>query len=223
MKQFLFLCLLFSTTLAAGQTQGRYTFVFLNTNEERAELPKHEEDSLQAGHRANINRLVEERKMIAAGPFNNGGGIFLFDTNVEDTQAVLDTDPAIAAGRFNLEVMAFDMAMGKICTLWDKPEEEVTMTGYYLARFSNKNNGFMTQTSNHTVRHMRDAQRQFKGLEVLGTLKFDENAGQVVVFKAPESDAYEEYFAKQKLVKKGMMEVYVRQLYFPIGVFCEKE
>ncbi|MFY0594611.1 YciI family protein [Roseivirga sp.] len=220
-KLFITTFLLFSFGVFA-QDQGRYTFVFLNTNENRADLPKNEVDSLQAGHMANIGRLVKARKMIAAGPFDGGGGVFLFDTNVQETKAILDSDPAIAAGRFNLEVMAFDMAMGEICTLWDKPEEDIGMTIYYLARYTNKGNGFGTKTSNHTVRHMRDAQRMFKGLEVLSVLKFDGNAGQVVIFKAPESDAYEAYFAKQKLVRKGAMEVYVKPLYFPVGVFCEK-
>ena len=53
-------------------------------------------------------------------------------------------------------------------------------------------------------------------------LKFDENQGQVVIFEAPESDDYEAYFAKHKLVQKGQMDVYVRKIYFPKGVFCEK-
>ena len=109
-------------SLNAQYGEGRYTFVFLNTNPDRAELPKEQVDSLQAGHMANINRLVKEKKMISAGPFYTGGGIFLFDTNLEDTQAILDSDPAIAAGRFKLEVYSFDPMEGKICTLWHMDE-----------------------------------------------------------------------------------------------------
>ncbi|OEK04536.1 YciI family protein [Roseivirga misakiensis] len=221
MKKLIITALLLMSVSAFAQDQARYTFVFLNTNQDRPELPKKEVDSLQAGHMANIGRLVKERKMIAAGPFDGGGGIFLFDTNVEETKAVLNSDPAIAAGRFNLEVMAFDMAKGEICTLWDEDEADIGMTSYYLARYTNNNTGFGTQTSSHTVRHMRDAERMFKELKVLGILKFEANQGQVVIFNAPESDAYQEYFAKQKLVKKGMMDVYVKPLYFPVGVFCE--
>lgn len=81
-------------------------------------MPKAQVDSLQAGHMANIGRLIKERKMIAAGPFYTGGGIFLFDTNLEETQALLDSDPAIAAGRYRLEVYPFDLMEGRICTFW---------------------------------------------------------------------------------------------------------
>lgn len=224
MKRLVTLCLLIiSVSVSAQNTQeGRYTFVFLNTNEEWAELPKAHDDSLQAGHMANIKRLVKAEKMIAAGPFYDGGGIFLFDTGLTETRTELDTDPAIAAGRYKLEVIPFNMEMGEICTPWDVAEEDVTMTTYYIARYSNKFESFGTGTSKYTARHMRDAQRQFSGLQVHGTLKFDGNQGQVVIFEAPESDAYEAYFAKHKLVQKGQMDVYVRRIYFPKGIFCEK-
>lgn len=224
MKRLVILCLfIISVSVSAQDTQeGRYTFVFLNTNEERAELPQAQDDSLQAGHMANIKRLVKDRKMIAAGPFYDGGGIFIFDTGLPETQAVLNTDPAIAAGRYKLEVLPFNMEMGKICAPWDVPEEDVTMTSYYIARYSNKFESFGTGTSKYTARHMRDAQRKFAGLHVHGTLKFDGNQGQVVIFEAPESEAYEAYFAKHKLVQKGQMDVYVRRIYFPKGIFCEK-
>ena len=57
----LILCL--TVQIQAQYGDGRYTFVFLNTNPDRAELPKEQVDSLQAGHMANINRLVKEQKM----------------------------------------------------------------------------------------------------------------------------------------------------------------
>ena len=211
--------------------QGRYTFVFLNTNEERAELPQFEVDSLQAGHMANINRLVKDRKMIAAGPFYDGGGIFLFDTSLQETLAVLDTDPAIAAGRFTLEVFPFNMDMGKICTLWDLPEDSIEMTAYFIVRYTNlfeSDGAYAAKTNRFTLDHVRStsqrAKRALKGVEILGDLNFDGNQGQVVIFKGTESEMenYEAYFGAHKLVKQGIMDFYLRQIYFAKGVFCEQ-
>ncbi len=224
-----FLILFLSISLSAQDDplEGRYTFVFLNTNEERAELPKAEVDSLQAGHMANINRLVKARKMIAAGPFYDGGGIFLFDTNQKETQAVLDTDPAIAAGRFKLEVLPFNMEMGKICTLWDLPEESVEMTTYFIVRYTNKfesDGSYAAKTNRFTLDHLKNVKRQFKNVELLSDMAFDGNQGQVVIFKGTESemDNYEAYFGEHTLVKQGIMDFYLKQIYFPKGVFCEK-
>jgi len=227
--QTIFLLLLFSVSLSAQNDpmEGRYTFVFLNTNEQRAELPQAEVDSLQAGHMANINRLVQERKMIAAGPFMGGGGIFLFDTNLQETQAVLDSDPAIAAGRFTLEVIQFNIDMGKICTLWDLPEESIEMTTYFIVRYTNKfesDGAYAAKTNRFTLDHLKKAKREIKDVEILGDLNFDGNQGQVVIFKGTESemDSYEAYFGAHTLVKQGIMDFYLRQIYFAKGVFCEK-
>ncbi len=230
MKRLIIIALIFASVSAMAQdpTAGRYTFVFLNTNEDRPELPKEQVDSLQAGHIANINKLVKAKKMIAAGPFYGGGGIFIFDTNLEQTQAVLDTDPAIAAGRFKLEVIPFNMDMGEICTLWDVPEERIGMTTYFIMRYTNKFNNdgaYGAKTNRYTMNHLRKAQHQFKDVQILGDLNFDGNKGQVVIFKGDEQEMenYKAFFEKHELVRKGIMEFYLKKLYFPEGVFCEKE
>ena len=76
-----------------------YVFVILktgsNTTTEKAFV-----DSCFAGHMANINRLVNEGKLIVAGPFgkNNNAyrGIFILNVkNIEEAQELIQTDPAI--------------------------------------------------------------------------------------------------------------------------------
>ena len=224
MRYFLILCFCLPFFVNAQTEEGRYTFVFLNTNPDRPELPKEQVDSLQAGHMANIGRLVKERKMIAAGPYYTGGGIFIFDTNQEETQAVLDSDPAIAAGRFKLEVYPFDMAKGDICILWNKEESEIEMTTYQFARFESdmtNENISVSQTNQFTQRHVERIIRRVKGFEVLGILNFTENRGQVVIYKSDEEDGYEDLLSEHQLVKQGLMKLHHKKLYFAKGVFCE--
>jgi len=53
-----------------------------------------------AGHMSNINRLVEEKKLIVAGPIEKNErtyrGLFILDTpTIEEARVLLQTDPAI--------------------------------------------------------------------------------------------------------------------------------
>lgn len=63
---------------------------------------------LQEGHMANISRLYYEGKLKVAGPFGDDGnwrGIFIFDcATEEEVRKLLDTDPAINAGRLSYEI-----------------------------------------------------------------------------------------------------------------------
>ena len=76
-----------------------YVFVILktgtNTTTDKAFI-----DSCFSGHMANIIRLVNEGKLIVAGPFekndNSYRGIFIFDVStIEEAQTLVETDPAI--------------------------------------------------------------------------------------------------------------------------------
>ena len=226
LKSILTAVLLFLVTgVNAQYGEGRYTFVFLNTNPDRAELPKEQVDSLQAGHMANINRLVKEKKMIAAGPFYTGGGIFLFDTNLQDTETVLNTDPAISAGRFKLEVYPFDLMEGKLCTLWHKDEADVEMTTYFFVRFEpNKadENIDAVKTNRFTENVLKELKQSYKDkAELIGAINLNTNEGQIIIYKSGLEGGIEELFEKHELVKKGLMTYYQKQIYFPKGVFCE--
>lgn len=65
------------------------------------------------GHLDNINHLVEERKLIVAGPLgkneNNYRGIFIFNNiiSIEDAKDLLQTDPAIKNGLLDYEIFTW--------------------------------------------------------------------------------------------------------------------
>lgn len=61
------------------------------------------------GHLDNINRLVDEKKLIVAGPFgkndNDFRGLFILDVKtIDEAQVLLKSDPAIAANYLKAEV-----------------------------------------------------------------------------------------------------------------------
>ena len=63
---------------------------------------------IQEGHLDNITRLFIEKKIVLAGPFLDNGtyrGIFIFDVATEEeVKQLLQTDPAIKAGRLGYEI-----------------------------------------------------------------------------------------------------------------------
>ena len=78
-----------------------YIFVMLKTGTNMS-TDKSARDSCFAGHMNNIGRLVDEGKLIVAGPLgkNENGyrGIFILDVpTLEEAQELMQTDPAIHA------------------------------------------------------------------------------------------------------------------------------
>lgn len=71
---------------------------------------KEKRDSLFAGHMANINRLVDEKKLIVAGPFGKNElkyrGLFIFDvTSIDEARKLVSSDPTVVAGIFDFELI----------------------------------------------------------------------------------------------------------------------
>jgi uncharacterized protein YciI len=84
-----------------------YVMAFLKAGPNR-NRPREEAQKLQAAHRANINRLAKEGKLVLAGPFADDGelrGIYIFDVKtVAEAEALTKTDPAIQAGQLVMEL-----------------------------------------------------------------------------------------------------------------------
>jgi len=85
-----------------------YIFVMLKSGDNKT-TDKAFKDSCFTGHMNNINRLVDEGKLIIAGPFgkndNSFRGIFILDvTTIEEAEELIQTDPAI-----NSNILAADL------------------------------------------------------------------------------------------------------------------
>jgi len=126
--------LLFSCTSEKNETSSmNYYFVFLNTNPDRVPLDSASVMQLQEGHMANIQRLADEKKLVIAGPFYTGGGIFIFQAgSIDSVNGWLTTDPAIRANRFKLELYPLETQYGKLCVV----DSVYHMVTYQFTRYS---------------------------------------------------------------------------------------
>lgn len=93
--------------------------------------PNRDQDSataaqLQRAHMDNIFRMADEGKLVIAGPFMDTGairGIYIFNvTTLAEAEALTSTDPAIKAGRLEMELRPWygSAALGKVTELHKK-------------------------------------------------------------------------------------------------------
>ncbi len=96
-----------NATTKPGNGIKQYWFVMLLKGAHRTQ-DSAAAAKIQEGHMANINKLYYQGKLKVAGPFGDDGnwrGIFIFDcATKEEVEKLLNTDPAIEAGRLAYEI-----------------------------------------------------------------------------------------------------------------------
>lgn len=85
-----------------------YVLAILKTGK-TGKLEKAVSDSLFAGHFSNMSRLANEGKLVLAGPFEKNEktyrGLFILNvSSLEEAMALVQTDPAVKAGVFEVEL-----------------------------------------------------------------------------------------------------------------------
>lgn len=118
-----------ATSLGADQYGMKaYTIVMLTTGTKIDDKAKM--GALMKGHMANIGKLADEGKIIAAGPFleknkENYRGMFIFNTkSKEEAEQWVKTDPAVQAGVFSYEI--FPWYGSAALPLYLKHHEEIS-------------------------------------------------------------------------------------------------
>jgi uncharacterized protein YciI len=202
----LLLCLLLFSTEAVAQP---YVFVFLNKKTDKAVLAKEEEDKLMEGHMNNMKRLGQEGKLQIAGPFEGGGGIFVFNSgSVAEVSSWVESDPAVKAKRWNLEIFPFEVVHGSLC----KAAEPFEMTMYSFVRFD-PTVGLMEDLQSH-VMFMKNFRSD---VLIAGKLGSDGLSLMIVKGKLEDSEV-----VVDPLVKSKALTPTYKSLYIAKGSFCEK-
>lgn len=129
----LFVIVFISIDIFAADSTQNYYFVFLRSNPDKAVLPDSAVEALQAAHMQNIEALYKAGKLVAAGPFDGGGGIFILKSeSLEKSSMDMKSDPAIKAGRFIVDIHPMEIYKGEICPVGD----DYKMVTYKFIEFS---------------------------------------------------------------------------------------
>ena len=212
---FSFFLVLSSSALVAQPSQ--YSFVFLHKKSDADQISKEKLDKLMEGHMANINRLASEGKLIAAGPFEGGGGIFVLNTtSVPEARQWLSTDPGIQANRWNVEILPYTPRLGGVCAV----KEPYEMTNYTFIRFDAIVNKETAPTYPHIIKRHDDYIKQIVASGNLVTEGiFGENEGGILVIKG---DLQPEVIESDPGVQEGLLHFQIKKLFIAKGAFCER-
>jgi uncharacterized protein YciI len=208
------LLLIGSTTFA--QTRS-YSVIILNKKTDLEPKTKEEVDKLMEGHMANINRLAKEGKLLAAGPFEGGGGLFILNTtSVSEAKEWVSTDPAVKANRWNVEILPYTPRYGSVC-LVNEPYE---MVMYNFIRYDAVVSKSTASSFPQIIKKHNDYLKQLASTgNVVTEAIFGENDGGILIMKG---DLQKEVIEADPGLQEGLIDIQMKQLYIAKGAFCEK-
>jgi uncharacterized protein YciI len=199
-----------------------FTFVFLNKKVGKAEIPKEHGDKLHVdklmeGHMANMKRLAEENKLMAAGPFDGGGGIFVFASNsVDEVTEWIQTDPAVKANRWNVEILPYVPLIGSIC----KVAEPYQMVSYSFIRFwYEKEDISAEEFAQISTDHELYWRNQNESKPMVTFASFGNKIGDILI-SVQLID--EKILLSDPSIAKGLVRFEKKTLWIAKGSFCEK-
>ncbi|HEY9047919.1 MAG TPA: YciI family protein [Ohtaekwangia sp.] len=195
----------------------QYSFVFLHKKTNPEPMPKEQVDKLMEGHMANINRLAKEGKLLAAGPFEGGGGIFILNTkSTEEAKQWLSTDPGVQASRWDVEILPFTFRIASPC----KAPEPYEMVTYEFIRFDAVVSKFTSATYPEI---MRKHDAFLKQLSATGNVVmegiFGQHDGGILLMRG---DLQREVIEADPGLQEGLLEISYKKLWIAKGSFCEK-
>lgn len=218
MKKLLVIILILVSAESMAQTFDR-VFVFLNKNPNKEQISEEAQKKLIDQHLANMGVLASAGKLINAGPFEGGGGIFVMNTSSVDTvKKWVQTDPAIRAKRWIIEMFPFTTTVGGSCTV-QAPYEMVT---YQFVRYipSNQIANYKANANEENVNVVNDLISQLKTTEqLLMAGHFSNNEGGILVLK--DTTGVDQVKASA-MTNSGFYELVYKELWIAKGSFCEK-
>ncbi len=198
-----------------GQSKS-YTIVFLNNKPDKEKIDKETENKLFQGHMDNIGRLAKEGKLLAAGPFHGGGGIFILNTtSLEQARDWVSTDPAVRANRWNIEILPYTPRIGSVCTVTEPYE----MVSYTFVRFNAIVEKFTASTYPSLIRqHEAYLKHITDTASVVTEAIFGPNEGGILIVKGGLAS---DTFSEDPGVQQGLLDVQIKQIYIARTSFCE--
>lgn len=94
-------------------------FVLLRRPANAPDLPEDALDRIQEQHLAHLAAMAKAGKLVAAGPFSDQPdeslrGLCFYATSVEEARELANRDPAVQAGRLEVEVMTWWTEKGSV-------------------------------------------------------------------------------------------------------------
>lgn len=219
-----FFFLMLMASWAFSQSSSEKYFVFLNTNPDRPEIPEAEVNELQAAHMANMDSLTKAMRLLAAGPFHGGGGIqVVVAASPEDARELVNSDPAVRAGRFNTEIFQMEMGVGGICPV----QEPFEMIEYEFIRYlpvqSRIDEESEKKLQKMSKRHLNYLKANFYKRGLIASGDFGPGKGGFILAFKSDDDDFDNFLKYDPLVKSELYTTETKILWIAQGTFCERK
>lgn len=218
MKKLLILISIFSFGELSAQEFDR-VFVFLNVNPNKEILSEDSVKVLMDGHFKNMGDLGTEGKLINAGPFEGGGGLFVMNSpSVDTVQQWLQTDPAVKANRWLIEIYPFTTTEGGSCVVG----AEYEMVSYPFIRYMPSNEIANYKSNANTEKEVATKEliislKEKRTLIMAG--HFASNEGGIIVLKDKSSI---DEIKSSSVANTGTVSFEFKELWIAKGSFCEE-
>jgi len=191
--------------------------VFLHARTDNPELPKEQVERIMEGHFANIKKMASEGKLLVAGPFEGGGGIFIFNSqSVDDVKEWLKPDPGIQNNRWNVEILPFHPRIGKPMLV----KEPYEMVSYQFVRFDTYIAKFNIGEAPELLKKHDDYINEIKKSgNIVAEGTFNDTDGGILIMKGELSSSVIE---SDPAVRAGLFEFQIKKWYVAKGAFGEK-
>lgn len=210
----IFLLIIYDASIA--QLKSDLTFVFLNKRTDLPKMPKAELDKIMEGHMANISGMAKDGRLLAAGPFEGGGGIFVLKTSsIEEAKQWLASDPGVKAERWRLEFLPVVFRTGKPCTAMEPYE----MVSHHFIRYGLTLAKHNVQQASVTLRNHEQFMKDLnKAGNVIAEATFGNSEGSILIMKGELDQRVVE---SSPAVKELLFDIDVKKLWIAKGSFCE--
>lgn len=213
MRVLFFLFFLFNQTVIAQSL----VIVFLHHKTDKPEISKEQSDKIMEGHFANIKKLATEGKLLVAGPFEGGGGIFIFNSkSMDEVREWIKPDPGIQNNRWNVELQPYKPRTG-VPQLVKEPYQ---MTSYSFIRFDAHVAKFNVSMVPEILKKHDDYLNEIKKSgNVVAEGIFNDTDGGILIIKG---DLDKNVIESDPAVQEGLLVIDIKKWYVAKGAFGEQ-
>ncbi|MBI1770183.1 MAG: hypothetical protein HYR67_17580 [Bacteroidetes bacterium] len=208
--------LLFIFLWGKAATAQQMVIVFLHHKPDKPELAKEQIDKIMEGHFANIKKLANERKLLVAGPFEGGGGIFIFNsTSLDEVEGWLKDDPGVQNNRWNVELQPYRPRTG----LPRLVSEPIQMTTYQFIRFSSYIAKFNVNDVPELMKKHDDYLAEIKKSgNIVAEGIFNDTDGGILIING---DLDKKVIESDPAVREGLLDFDIKKWFVAKGAFGE--
>jgi uncharacterized protein YciI len=212
-----FTFLVWFVAMSAGMVRAQSLYlVELISKADKPALSQEMVNQIQKEHMAHIRQLNNQGVLLAAGPFEGGGGLFVLQSySADEAGRAVASDPAVKASRFDYKITPYTPAKGYICQVHENAEM-MSMVFVRITPAAGRKDDFQIQKSHREfmARNTESIQLVYEGWDT-------SQADGFLVIKGKDVAEIESVFSKHPMNISGSLNITVKGLWIADGAFCD--